>query len=160
MPNELGKTQGGRAKLRPRLVAADWDYLVIVGWLALLAVVFVPLRLAGVRPFDGLGTVGGDLLITALTVLPVGAYLIIGEAGRHQATWGKRRAGLAVVTTRGARPGAARIVMRNAVKVLPWQCGHMGHRTQPARAPERGRRSSGTWRRGVLPPWVPGAAGS
>ncbi|MFG1960369.1 RDD family protein [Nonomuraea sp. NPDC049028] len=136
MPNELGKTQGGRAKLRPRLVAAGWDYLAIVGWLALLAVVFVPPRLAGVRPFDGPGTVGGDLLITALTVLPVGAYLIIGEAGRHQATWGKRRAGLAVVTTRGARPGAARIVMRNAVKVLPWQCGHMavsrlagGHQT-------------------------------
>ncbi|MFI7124761.1 RDD family protein [Nonomuraea sp. NPDC050153] len=125
MLNELRKTQVGRAALRPRLVAAGWDYLVIVVWLALLAVVFVPLYLAGVRPFDGLGTVSIDLLITVLSVLPAGAYLTIGEAGRHQATWGKRRAGLVVATTRGKRPGAVRIVVRNAVKLLPWQCAHM-----------------------------------
>jgi uncharacterized RDD family membrane protein YckC len=125
MLNELGKTQVGRAALRSRLVAVGWDYLVIVAWLALLAVVFVPLYLAGVRPFDGLSTVGIDLLISVLTVLPAGAYLTMGEAGRRQATWGKRRAGLVVTTTTGKRPGAARIVVRNAVKLLPWQCGHM-----------------------------------
>ncbi|MGW4956401.1 RDD family protein [Nonomuraea sp. NPDC004186] len=125
MLNELRKSQAGRAALRPRLVAAGWDYLVIVAWLALLAVVFVPLYLAGVRPFDGLGMVSIDLLITVLSVLPVGAYLTIGEAGRHQATWGKRRAGLVVATTRGKRPGAVRIVVRNVVKLLPWQCAHM-----------------------------------
>lgn len=125
MLNNLGKTQVGRAALRPRLVSAGWDYLVIVVWLALLAAVFVPLYLAGVRVFDGLGMVSSDLLITVLTVLPTGAYLTIGEAGRRQATWGKRRAGLAVVTASGKRPGALRIVMRNVVKLLPWQCGHM-----------------------------------
>ncbi|KAB8188777.1 hypothetical protein FH608_042610 [Nonomuraea phyllanthi] len=123
--NERGKTRVRRAALRPRLVAAGLDYLVIVAWLALLAVVFVPLYLAGVRPFDGLSTAGTDLLISVLSVLPVGAYLTVGEAGRRQATWGKRRAGLVVTTTRGERPGVARIVGRNAVKLLPWQCAHM-----------------------------------
>lgn len=125
MLNDLGKTQVGRMALRPRLVAVGWDYLVIVVWLALLAVVFVPLHLAGVRVFDGLGMVSSDLLIAVLTVLPTGAYLTISEAGRRQATWGKRRAGLAVVTTSGKRPGTVRIVVRNVVKLLPWQCGHM-----------------------------------
>ncbi|MER7506247.1 RDD family protein [Nonomuraea pusilla] len=125
MLNEQGKTRVGRAALRPRLVALGWDYLVIAAWLALLAAVFVPLRLAGAVVFDGLGMVGTDLLITVLSVLPAGAYLTIGEAGRHQATWGKRRAGLVVTTTTGTRPSTARIVGRNVVKLLPWQCGHM-----------------------------------
>ncbi|MDP9869199.1 MULTISPECIES: RDD family protein [Streptosporangium] len=121
----LKKTQVGRAELRPRLVAAGWDYLAIVAWLTLLAVVFVPLHLAGAGVFDGLGMVSTDLLITGLTALPVGACLTIGEAGRRQATWGKRRAGLVVATVSGERPGTARIVVRNVVKLLPWQCGHM-----------------------------------
>ncbi|MEV4392955.1 RDD family protein [Nonomuraea sp. NPDC049607] len=125
MLNERERTRGGRVGLRPRLVAAGWDYLVIVAWLVLLAVVFVPLRLAGAAVFDGLGVVGTDVLITALSVLPVLTYLTLGEAGRRQATWGKRRAGLVVVLAGGGRPGAARIVARGLVKLLPWQCAHM-----------------------------------
>ncbi|RSM98699.1 RDD family protein [Nonomuraea sp. WAC 01424] len=125
MVNELEKTRTGRAALRPRLVAAGWDYLAIAGWLTLLAVVFVPLRLAGAGVFDGLGLVATDLLITALSALPVGVYLVAGEAGRRRATWGKRRAGLVVATVAGERPGTARIVVRDVVKLLPWQCGHM-----------------------------------
>jgi len=114
-----------KTDLRPRLAALGRDYLVILGWLALLAAVFVPLYLSGVRPFDGLSTAGGDLLIALLTVLPAGAYLTIGEAGRHRATWGKRRSGLTVATTGGQRPGLPRIVARNVVKLLPWQLAHL-----------------------------------
>ncbi|SDL93424.1 RDD family protein [Nonomuraea maritima] len=111
-----------RERLRPRLVAAGWDYLLIAAWLAALAAVFVPLYLAGLyRP----GALNPDVLIAAVSVLPVLAYLTLCEAGPRQATWGKRRAGLVVVTTGGKRPGAARIVLRNAVKLLPWQCAHM-----------------------------------
>ncbi|MFI7420559.1 RDD family protein [Nonomuraea sp. NPDC049684] len=124
MLNERERTRGGRTALRPRLVAAGWDYLVIAAWLTALAGVFVPLSRAGAG-FGGVGALGTDLLITALSVLPLGAYLVGREAGRRQATWGKRRAGLVVALAGGGRPGAARIVARALVKLLPWQCAHM-----------------------------------
>lgn len=66
-----------------------------------------------------------DAVAFVATVLPVGIYLVTGEAGRHQAAWGKRRAGLRVVTADGGRPGLGRIVLRTAVKLLPWQLAHV-----------------------------------
>lgn len=114
-----------RPPLAPRLIASGWDYLVILGWLAALGLAF----LAGLRPFAPLAGApmpAYDLLIAALTVVPVWGYLVVTEAGRAQASWGKRRARLVVTTSAGARPGTGRIMARNAVKLLPWQLAHLG----------------------------------
>ncbi|GAA4215054.1 RDD family protein [Actinocatenispora rupis] len=107
--------------MKRRLLAALLDYCVMLGWLAVLAAVFVPLSLAGVRLWGG----RADLVAFAASVLPVWLYLTVTES-RAGATWGKRRAGLHVVGPGGRRAGAARIAVRNAVKLAPWQLAHLG----------------------------------
>jgi uncharacterized RDD family membrane protein YckC len=106
-----------------RVVALGWDYLLIVGWRALLA----GLSLLGLRPLDrlaGAPLVVADLAITGLSVLPVWVYLVVTEAGTAQATWGKRRAKLIVAAGSG-RAGLVRVMARNAVKLLPWELAHL-----------------------------------
>ncbi|MFI6600586.1 RDD family protein [Nonomuraea sp. NPDC050536] len=111
----------GEAVPRARRAAAlGWDYLLIVGWLVMLAAAY----LLGFRPLAAVPLVGADLVIAGITVLPVWAYLVVSEAGTAQATWGKRRARL-IVTADGGRPGPLRIMVRNAVKLLPWQLAHL-----------------------------------
>jgi uncharacterized RDD family membrane protein YckC len=111
--------------LPARAAAAGLDYLLICCWLAALAAVGVPLALLA-RPHPQrwpLPVV--DLAAFALTVLPVGMYLAVTEAGNRSATLGKRRLGLAVVTVAGGRPGPGQILLRTAVKLLPWQLAHL-----------------------------------
>ena len=60
-----------------------------------------------------------------LTVLPVRPFLTAGEAGRHAAGWGQRRAGPRVVGPDGGRPGSSRVAVRNAVEPLPSQLAHV-----------------------------------
>jgi uncharacterized RDD family membrane protein YckC len=108
--------------VRRRLFAALIDYCVVVGWLAVVAAVFVPLYLAGVRPWGD----HVDLVAFTASVFPVWLYLTVTEAGRAHATWGKRRAGLRVTGPAGAPVGPARAAVRNAVKLLPWELAHLG----------------------------------
>jgi hypothetical protein len=68
--------------------------------------------------------VTADVAVTLLTVVPYLAYLTLTEAGPVRATWGKRRAGLALHVLEGSMT-FGRVLVRNAVKVLPWQLGHM-----------------------------------
>jgi uncharacterized RDD family membrane protein YckC len=109
-----------------RALASVGDLGVIAGWLGLLTV----LGAAG-RAVAGSGSPAAappaavDLAVFAMTVLPVGAYLAVTEAGPHQGGLGKRRTGLRVVTAAGGRPGLGRTVVRAAVKLLPWQLGHL-----------------------------------
>lgn len=69
--------------------------------------------------------VAADLAVTVLTVVPFLVYLVRTEAGPARATWGKRRSGLVVEAADGPPAGTASIVLRNVIKVLPWQLGHM-----------------------------------
>ncbi|MPZ87671.1 MAG: hypothetical protein GEU81_06255 [Nitriliruptorales bacterium] len=50
---------------------------------------------------------------------------MVTEAGPRQASWGKRRARLRVVSSGGGRPEAWRVALRTAVKLLPWQLAHL-----------------------------------
>jgi len=112
----------GAARWRASLL----DLLAIVGWIALLSAAAAVLRLwvpGGVYPTAPLAV---DAAAFAATVLPTWIYLTVCESGPGQATWGKRRAGLRVVSQRGRETaGSARIAGRNAVKVLPWQLAHI-----------------------------------
>lgn len=116
-----------RADWGARWRASLWDYLAILGWIAVLTVLGLVVR--AVLPIPAAGSapplVVVDLMAFASTVLPVWAYLTLGEAGRSAATWGKRRAGLRVVGPRDERPGLLRVAVRNAVKLLPWQLAHV-----------------------------------
>lgn len=108
--------------MKRRLVASLFDYCVMLGWLAVLAAVFIPLHRAGFKPWAG----HTDVVAFAASVLPVWLYLTLTEAGSAHATWGKRRIGL-VVQEHGPGPAfPARIAVRNAVKLLPWELAHLG----------------------------------
>ncbi|MFK3677334.1 RDD family protein [Microbacterium sp. NPDC090218] len=116
-----------RPKFGVRLLALLVDYAVILGWMALLALVTVILSAITGEMFNWLelGTAGAQLLGFLLLVLPVGVYLFLGESSSQQATLGKRALGLRVVDARsGDRPSRPRILVRTVVKLLPWEIAH------------------------------------
>jgi uncharacterized RDD family membrane protein YckC len=108
-----------------RFAAALLDYLLIVGWLGVLAAIFVPLHLAGHNPW-GSGVLTANLVAFALSVFPVWLYLSVSESMACHATWGKRRMRVRVARRDGWPPDRRRIVVRNVVKLLPWQLAHIG----------------------------------
>jgi uncharacterized RDD family membrane protein YckC len=114
------------AELPRRLAAFALDYLVIVGYL-------IALTLASVGLVYGLGwsvstTLANPLVADGLTfltlVLPIILYFSLQESSLTQATWGKRKLGLRVVTATGARLSRARGFVRSLLKFLPWQLAH------------------------------------
>jgi uncharacterized RDD family membrane protein YckC len=113
--------------VRRRLVSWWWDYVVVVAWLLIVfALVGVPvlrgwIDLPPVRPRP----VVADVAVTLLTVVPFLLYLVATEAGHRHATWGKRRSALAVRAIDGSPAASRRVFVRNVVKVLPWQFGHL-----------------------------------
>ncbi len=115
-------------RTRIRLLSWWWDYLVILAWLVL---VFLAVGLPQILGWIDLSPVwtdqnAADVGITLLTVLPYLLYLVLTETGPHHATLGKRRSGIVVISRDGADPGTGSVIVRNLIKVLPWQLGHMG----------------------------------
>lgn len=117
---------------RPVARVRSWllDWLVVGAWLGVLAVLGLLLR--PLLPAGEVGTTTGgelllaDLLITVGTVVPYLIYLALTESSARRATLGKRWAGLHVATLDGSRPGPGAVWLRNLVKVLAWQLGHLG----------------------------------
>jgi uncharacterized RDD family membrane protein YckC len=104
------------------------DLVPIVGWFALLTGVGAAVRAvapAALASRVAVPLLATDVAVVATTVLPVGLYLVAGEAGAHRAGRGKRRAGLQVVTADGGGPSVRRVATRTAVKLLPWQLAHI-----------------------------------
>lgn len=111
-----------------RLAAFALDYIWIALYLLVLAGVgsylaFGPLAPQAAALFAS--PVVSDLIILALTVLPVTLYFARQEAARG-GTWGKRRLGLRVVRADGAHPSFGRTLLRAGVKFTPWQIAHLG----------------------------------
>lgn len=106
------------------------DWLVVGAWLGVLAVLGLALR--PLLPSDEAGpaTMGtlltADLLITVATVLPYLLYLALTESSPRRATLGKRWADLRVAAADGSSPVTGAVWVRNLVKVLAWQLGHLG----------------------------------
>jgi uncharacterized RDD family membrane protein YckC len=109
-----------------RLRASAVDLLAIWAWLgAVAALSRLPvLRRTGYAAlFRRPATADAAQFVTG--VLPVVLYLAAGEAGSAHATRGKRATGLAVLGPGGTWPGRRRILVRTAVKLLPWQLAHL-----------------------------------
>ncbi|MGH8952949.1 MAG: RDD family protein [Acidimicrobiia bacterium] len=111
-----------------RLVSWWWDYLLILAWLAVIFLLIGLPQILGWLDLSAIWTdqVAGDIAITVLTVLPYFLYLTVTEWRPPHATLGKRRAGITVIGKNGEPPGSGAVLVRNLVKVLPWQLGHMG----------------------------------
>ena len=128
--SKMGQGNANRADpiadIHRRLAAAAVDYLVIVGWVAVVVAIGV-----GVRAFEP--AVAAALFGTrwsaqttgfvALT-LPVGLYFAWSEAPVRAATVGKRVSGLRVTDMNGSRLSVGRSVLRTAVKLFPWELSH------------------------------------
>jgi uncharacterized RDD family membrane protein YckC len=116
------------APLVRRFLSWLWDYLLIVAWLAIVFVFIGLPQLLGWIDLTPVWTdqTSSDVGVTLLTVFAFFLYLYRTEVSTQHATWGKRREGLEVAGDEGASPGNAAVAIRNLVKVLPWQLGHMG----------------------------------
>ncbi len=111
-----------------RILSWWWDYVLIVTWLLVVFVVVGLPQLLGWWDLSSVWSdpVAADSAITLLTVVPYFLNLVLTETSPSHATWGKRRTSLTVAGTNGSGPGRSAIVLRNVIKVLPWQLGHMG----------------------------------
>lgn len=110
-----------------RIAAFALDYLLIAGYLVVLAIVssfltFSPLK----EEWQGLISSPErlDFLAFLTSILPVILYFTLLESSKGGATWGKYRMGLRVVHMSGERLSRGRALVRSAVKFLPWQLAH------------------------------------
>ncbi len=114
------------ALLAQRIAAFLWDYLPIAGWL--LLVMAFGAALAMWSPEFAQWVFGnpqsGQLAGVVLVTLPVTLYFAVQESSKHHATWGKRRRGLAVVTTLGDGLGFFQALARAVLKFVPWELSH------------------------------------
>ena len=114
------------AGLWVRIAAFAFDYLVIAVYLILLTT--LALVVNWLSP-DVLGTLFGNPLsgqITGFLVvsLPVTMYFTLLESSSWQATWGKRRKNLRVVSKNNGRLSSMRAFGRTLLKFIPWELSH------------------------------------
>jgi uncharacterized RDD family membrane protein YckC len=113
-----------------RLAAGAVDYGIVVAYVALLVVVGVLGRAAGLLPED-VTTPGGrilaQLIVIAVLTLPVTLWFAWWEAAPRGATPGKRLLGLRVSRLGGGGLSWSDSLLRSAVKIaLPWELAHTG----------------------------------
>ena len=105
-----------------RLLAFGLDWLVIALYGGTL---FALVALAAGIPEQSPGPWRAQGIGFLTMTLPVWLYFSLTEASPWQGTIGKRVLGLQVATVAGARPGLLLSARRNALKFLPWECGHL-----------------------------------
>ncbi|MCK4546182.1 MAG: RDD family protein [Candidatus Eisenbacteria sp.] len=97
-----------RASFAKRIAAFALDWILIAGYLVVLAMVSSTLASGPLRDeWQALisSSVRMELLAFVTAILPVVLYYMILESSEGGATWGKRRMGLRVVNTSGERIG-------------------------------------------------------
>jgi len=111
-----------------RLKAFAFDYLIICGYIFLLAA--VTMAVIKISEFLELSLrwpknpVLADLMAFITLVLPVILYFTLQESSSKQSTWGKRKAGIWVVNANGGRLTRMQAFVRSLVKMIPWQIAH------------------------------------
>ena len=126
-PNEaLGTTHF--VGLRKRLVAFGFDFLLIFAYILILLGIGFGIT-ATLGPLGQIHAVFAspvfrDVAAFLILILPVILYFTLQESSSRQATWGKRKAGIQVVNTRGTRLTRKRAFVRSILKFLPWQIAH------------------------------------
>ena len=115
------------ANVRQRIGAFLLDYLIIVAYIVLLVIISVGLGFGPLRSvFSAMFADPNRSEISAflLLVFPVILYFTLLEFSSWQATWGKRKMGLCVIDTHGARLSFPRSLVRSLLKFAPWELTH------------------------------------
>ena len=116
------------ASFAERMKAFGFDYLIICGYIILLAGVTMAVikisSLLGVPLHWPENPIFADLMAFITLVLPVVLYFSLQESSPKQSTWGKRKAGIQVVNANGDRLTRGQAFVRSLIKFLPWQIAH------------------------------------
>lgn len=116
------------ASLPKRLAAFAFDYLVIMGYLIILTVISAGLAygIGSSQQITNIlaNPIASDILTFLTLMLPVILYFTIQESAATQATWGKRKMDINVISVKGGRLSKTRAFIRSFVKFLPWQLAH------------------------------------
>ena len=115
------------ANVRQRVGAFLLDYLIIAAYLVLLVIISVGLGFGPLRSvFRAMFADPNSSEFSAflLLVLPIMLYFTLCECSSWQATWGKRKMGLRVIDTHGARLSFPRSLVRSLLKFAPWELAH------------------------------------
>lgn len=110
-----------------RLLAFGLDYLVIFGYLVVLAGVSIGVLSSGLRgAYSAAWSTAwsAELMGFLLLTLPVVLYFAILESTTAGATLGKRVLRLGVRALDGTQFRFHRSLLRSAVKFLPWELAH------------------------------------
>jgi len=106
----------------PRLFAYSIDWGLFAVWASLAGAAIWLLRDGATGwPQEGWRS---QLWGAGITTVPFLAYLSLGEGSRRGATIGKRLLGLHVLGDDDQPPSRGRALLRNVVKLLPWELGH------------------------------------
>ena len=126
-----------------RLFAFAVDWLVVAAWGGVLfgAVMLATGGYPPPRPNPWTAQAIGFVTMT----LPVTVYFALCESSAMRASLGKRILGLLVSRENGERLSLGAALLRNAIKFVPWECGH----TVAQQAVFSGDRGVATW------VWVP-----
>lgn len=122
-PQELEPGRGTRLAMAARRVAAFMvDWLVIAAWGSL---VFAAAWMATGGVFGRVSPWWGQAIGLVCMTLPVLLYFSCLESSARGATLGKRVLGLSVRRLDGGRLRWRQALVRNVVKLAPWECGHV-----------------------------------
>ena len=107
-----------------RLKAFVIDYLVILGYIVLLAATTLLLSSALSLNLQSLSLLSAQLLGFSTLTLPVILYFTLMEKSRQQGTIGKKKYHLQVVGNNLTKAGFGQLLLRNCIKFLPWELAH------------------------------------
>jgi uncharacterized RDD family membrane protein YckC len=106
--------------LRTKELVFDW--LFICAYLILLLIVALAGYLLIFNDIPEFTNYQSQLIATLTSVVPIIIIFSIMEGSKNFASWGKRKANLRVVYRGNPMKGS---FIRNTLKFLPWQFGHM-----------------------------------
>jgi len=115
-----------------RVKAFALDYVIILLYLAAITLLNLVLNspyrvnhlVFSITHWLFANRVSAQLTGFLLLTLPISLYFAISESSNRQATWGKKRIGLVVTDSNGARISLLRSLARTFLKFIPWELSH------------------------------------
>lgn len=104
-----------------RLKELIFDYIFILSYLLGLAVLVFSFYFLAFKEIPEFTMLQSQLIATVTSVIPI--IVIFTWMDCHGGSWGKKKTGLTVIYQGNPVQSA---LIRNIIKFLPWQIGHMG----------------------------------
>lgn len=110
------------AGIKLRIKALVLDYICISVYLIILTIVAMGIYFIVFRRIPEFTEIQSQGIAFLTTILPITIYFSIKESSEYFATCGKKKVGIKVKYYKNSVIGS---IIRNILKFLPWQFGHM-----------------------------------